>query len=142
MDLICCLNVLDRCSDPFEILAEIHRALSPKGRAVIALVLPYNHYVETSKLNTSLYIDDFIVSHCPCFLLHTDETHLPLKPLLSHWTEAISLPFDQEARCFFEELEGMGFRIEAWTKAPYLCEGDLRQSFYWLVDVVVILSKR
>lgn len=49
MDLICCLNVLDRCSDPFEILAEIHRALSPKGRAVIALVLPYNHYVETSK---------------------------------------------------------------------------------------------
>lgn len=49
MDLICCLNVLDRCSDPFELLAEIHRALSPKGRAIIALVLPYNHYVETSK---------------------------------------------------------------------------------------------
>lgn len=36
----------------------------------------------------------------------------------------------------------MGFAIEAWTKAPYLCQGDMRQSFYWLIDVVVVLSKR
>lgn len=43
---------------------------------------------------------------------------------------------------FFEQLETMGFCVEAWTKAPYLCEGDLRQSFYWLVDVVVVLSKK
>lgn len=75
-------------------------------------------------------------------ILNTDTSHLPIKPLLPHWLEAISLPFDQEARCFFDELELMGFRVEAWTKAPYLCEGDLRQSFYWLIDVVVILSKK
>ncbi|XP_031620489.1 methyltransferase-like protein 9 [Contarinia nasturtii] len=118
IDLVCCLNVLDRCADPHQILRDIHRALSPEGRAVIALVLPYSHYVET---NTS---------------------HLPIKPLLPHWLEAISLPFDQEAKCFFDQLETMGFCIEAWTKAPYLCEGDLRQSFYWLVDVVVVLSKK
>lgn len=49
IDLICCLNVLDRCADPYQILTEIHRALAPNGRAVIALVLPYTHYVETSK---------------------------------------------------------------------------------------------
>lgn len=49
IDLVCCLNVLDRCADPHQILNEIHRALSPDGRAVIALVLPYSHYVETSK---------------------------------------------------------------------------------------------
>lgn len=49
IDLVCCLNVLDRCADPYQILSEIHRALSPDGRAVIALVLPYTHYVETSK---------------------------------------------------------------------------------------------
>lgn len=56
--------------------------------------------------------------------------------------DAKSMPFDQEAKCFFDQLELMGFNIEAWTKAPYLCEGDLRQSFYWLVDVVVVLSKK
>lgn len=51
IDLVCCLNVLDRCADPHQILEDIHRALSPDGRAVIALVLPYSHYVETSKSN-------------------------------------------------------------------------------------------
>lgn len=75
------------------------------------------------------------------FFLLADTSHLPIKPLLPGWPNCHSLPFDQEANLFFEQLELMGFKIEAWTKAPYLCEGDLRQSFYWLVDVVVILSK-
>lgn len=71
IDLVCCFNVLDRCADPHQILQvwlnqkkvfclylmikclknlqDIHHALSPDGRAVIALVLPYSHYVETSQ---------------------------------------------------------------------------------------------
>lgn len=49
IDLISCLNVLDRCADPHQILEDIHRALAPNGRVIIALVLPYSHYVETSK---------------------------------------------------------------------------------------------
>lgn len=73
----------------------------------------------------------------------TDYNHLPIKPLLPHWSQhSRSLPFDVEATAFFEMLEQMGFHIEAWTKAPYLCEGDLRQSFYWLIDVIVVVSKR
>lgn len=71
-----------------------------------------------------------------------DATHLPLKPLLPHWPHKTNLSFDYEANSFFEQLELMGFNIEAWTRAPYLCQGDLRQSFYWLVDVVAVLSKK
>lgn len=57
IDLICCLNVLDRCADPYQILTEIHRALAHDGRAVIALVLPYTHYVETSKtIHSYIYL--------------------------------------------------------------------------------------
>lgn len=56
VDLISCLNVLDRCADPHQILSDIHRALSPNGRAVIALVLPYSHYVETSKFQADFVI--------------------------------------------------------------------------------------
>lgn len=68
---------------------------------------------------------------------------MPLRSLLPHWPSTTrSLSFDAEATAFFEQLELMGFAIEAWTKAPYLCQGDMRQSFYWLIDVVVVLSKR
>lgn len=56
IDLISCLNVLDRCADPHQILCDIHRALSPNGRVVIALVLPYSHYVETSKFCVTLFL--------------------------------------------------------------------------------------
>lgn len=66
---------------------------------------------------------------------------MPLKPLLPHWPGQGRLPFETEAEIFLEQLELMGFVVESWTKAPYLCEGDLRQSFYWLVDLVVVLSK-
>lgn len=68
---------------------------------------------------------------------------MPLRTLLPHWPSSTQrLRFDAEAQSFFEQLEQMGFNIESWTKAPYLCEGDMRQSFYWLLDVVVVLSKR
>lgn len=49
--LISCLNVLDRCSDPHQILEDIYKALAPNGRVIIALVLPYNHFVEASKFS-------------------------------------------------------------------------------------------
>lgn len=49
VDLVTCLNVLDRCADPIQMLRDIHSILSPTGRAIFALVLPYSHYVETSK---------------------------------------------------------------------------------------------
>lgn len=67
---------------------------------------------------------------------------MPIKPLLPHWPSKHDLPFEFEVNSFFEQLELMGFNIESWTRAPYLCQGDLRQSFYWLLDVVVILSKK
>lgn len=117
--LISCLNVLDRCIDPYQLLQDMYDVLAPNGRIVIALVLPYVHYVE---FNSS---------------------HMPLRPLLPHWPEkSRKYSFEAEATLFFDILEDLGFKIEAWTKAPYLCEGDLRQSFYWLVDLVVVLSKK
>lgn len=117
--LVACLNVLDRCIDPYELLQDIYNVLAPNGRAILALVLPYVHYVE---FNTS---------------------HLPIRPLMAHWpNKAKQFSFEAEAVMFFEILENHGFKVESWTKAPYLCEGDLRQSFYWLIDLVVVLSKK
>ena len=33
-----------------------------------------------------------------------------------------------------------GFQVEAFSRVPYLCEGDLRHSFYVLNDAVFVLK--
>lgn len=67
IDLISCLNVLDRCAEPHQILADIHRSLSPHGRAIVALVLPYSHYVETSSFRCDCrYSIYYFETSCAC----------------------------------------------------------------------------
>lgn len=49
-DVITCLNLLDRCDRPLSLLQELKASLNPGGRVVVALVLPFNPYVEIGKL--------------------------------------------------------------------------------------------
>ncbi|KAI7796872.1 putative methyltransferase-like protein 9 [Triplophysa rosa] len=50
-DLISCLNLLDRCDEPFKLLSEIKKSLVPgTGRLILAAVLPFQPYVETGKM--------------------------------------------------------------------------------------------
>lgn len=51
-DLVSCLNLLDRCSRPLDLLRQIRSSLVPiTGRALIAVVYPFIGYVEDSKYN-------------------------------------------------------------------------------------------
>lgn len=50
-DLIGCLNLLDRCDKPMTILQSIKRILKQgTGKAIVAVVLPFEPYVELSKI--------------------------------------------------------------------------------------------
>ena len=46
-DVICCLNLLDRCETPATIMHDIHRSLVPGGVTIVAIVLPFKPFVET-----------------------------------------------------------------------------------------------
>lgn len=49
--------------------------------------------------------------------------------------------FETQLVSFVEEvLHPNGFAVESWSKVPYLCEGDLKQSYYWLDDVIFVLK--
>lgn len=37
-------------------------------------------------------------------------------------------------------LEPGGFRVERFSRLPYLCEGDMEHSYYVLDDIVFVLS--
>ena len=49
-DIISCLNVLDRCDCPLTMLRHIHDRLQPGGLLVLALVLPYEPFVERGEI--------------------------------------------------------------------------------------------
>lgn len=62
IQLISCLNVLDRCADPHQIMTDIYETLAPNGRAIVALVLPYSHYVESSKITNTVSKSFYLIN--------------------------------------------------------------------------------
>ena len=58
------------------------------------------------------------------------------------------LPVDDDGVTFEAQVSSViehvlrpaGFRVLAFTRLPYLCEGDLEHSFYTLDDAVFVLA--
>ncbi|XP_033754850.1 methyltransferase-like protein 9 [Pecten maximus] len=112
-DLIGCLNLLDRCDKPVTILHTIRKSLTPSGRAIVAVVLPFHPYVEQGS---------------------TD--HKPTENIMIHGNT-----FEDQCKSFIESVfEPAGFEVEKFSRLPYLCEGDMHQSFYMLQDAVFVLK--
>nr|CAD7198015.1 unnamed protein product [Timema douglasi] len=112
-DVISCLNLLDRCDRPLSLLQDLRAALKPGGKVLVALVLPFNPYVEIGW-----------------------EGHRP-----SEWLPIQGDNFEQQVTSVMADVfEPAGFAVERWARVPYLCEGDLNQAFYWLDDAVFVLS--
>ena len=112
-DVITCLNVLDRCEKPLSLLKNIREHLNPEqGRVLIGLVLPFKPYFE--------YNND----HHPNESLHI-KGHLAEEQI----NEFISNVF-----------QPLGFRLKKLSRLPYLCEGDMERSYYFLSDYIFVLE--
>lgn len=112
-DVITCLNVLDRCEKPLTLLKTIREHLNPDhGRLVIALVLPFKPYCE---YNNDHHPNEFI----------RVESRLAEEQI----NELIQTVF-----------QPLGFYLRKLTRLPYLCEGDLEQSYYYLSDYIFVLG--
>lgn len=119
-DLISCLNLLDRCDKPLTILNQMISRLKPDGRIMMALVLPISQYVESGRPG------------------HLSDDHRPSEIL-----NVTGDTFEQQLLSLERNiLTPAGLEIVKWTRLPYLCEGDLDLSFYWLHDVVMLLRRR
>ncbi|TKC46565.1 hypothetical protein EI555_001854, partial [Monodon monoceros] len=112
-DVISCLNLLDRCDQPLTLLKDIRSVLEPtRGRVILALVLPFHPYVENGG--------------------KWDKPSEILEIKGQNWEEQVnSLP---------EVFRKAGFVIEAFTRLPYLCEGDMYNDYYVLDDAVFVLK--
>ncbi|XP_027195030.2 protein-L-histidine N-pros-methyltransferase [Dermatophagoides pteronyssinus] len=112
-DMISCLNVLDRCDRPLEMLSQIRQCLQHSGgHLLLAIVLPLVQYVE-SKRN------------------HQPEQRLPVE----------GTTFEQQVQSFFHNvLVPAGFELICWTKLPYLSEGNIDLTYFWLIDAIFLLK--
>jgi SAM-dependent methyltransferase len=114
-DAISLLNVLDRCASPLSLLASVRKALTPRGRLILALVVPYRPFFFSGRSTPS-----------------------PIRPLPLTDT----LEFEVAARRVCDSvLEPAGFIVESLARAPYLSWGDSRVAIYEL-DALVIVARR
>ncbi|GAB6030663.1 hypothetical protein CHUAL_007519 [Chamberlinius hualienensis] len=115
-DLISCLNVLDRCNTPITLLKLMMAKVNPDGGLILlAFVTPFQPYVEFGHNGTNLPIERMNVT---------------------------GVKFEEQVNTFYENvLKPLNLEIVRWTKLPYLCEGNLHQSFYWLTDAVFIIRQ-
>lgn len=112
-DVITCLNVLDRCRKPLSLLKKIREHLHPEhGRLVIGLVLPVKQYFEYN------------------------DNHRPDESLRIHG----DYPEEQINDLLTRIFRPLGFQLKKFTRLPYLCEGDLERSYYFLFDYLFVFE--
>ena len=110
-DLISCLNLLDRCDNPIDIIETIKKALKPDGLLLLGLVLPFNPFVEIRK------------------------SREPKQSL-----DISGAEFADQVESVVAILQNFGFNLLSWTRVPYLCEGDALHSIYILDDAVFVFK--
>jgi SAM-dependent methyltransferase len=113
-DLVTCLNVLDRTSQPRQLLRRMHQHLEPGGRLLLALALPYNP-----------------------FFFRGNTTPEPLERLAcaeTGWEEAVNSLVERE-------LEPLGFSVLSVSRTPYLSFGDSDSGLYELDDALLLCQK-
>lgn len=142
-DVISCLNLLDRCETPITLLKSIKEALVPNGLLVVALVLPFKSFYEYNRDNrpvedlfdvrySAQISNELYEEHCMAMTNQTAQCAQPVKPinpLLSQISYLVNYVF-----------KPIGFELVKYTKLPYLCEGNLSQSYFFMNDYVFVFK--
>ncbi len=113
-DFISCLNVLDRCDSPLSMLRQITENLRLGGVLVIALVHPYEPFVERH-MSQSRPSEELPISN-------------------ESWERGVSSLWENV-------LRPLGYAPLAISRVPYMCEGDFNQGYYTLDDALLVLKK-
>ncbi|EAL66926.2 hypothetical protein DDB_G0281259 [Dictyostelium discoideum AX4] len=112
-DIVSCLNVLDRCEKPISLLNTIKKFLKPNGKLILAVVFPFNPYVEFGGIDNS-----------PIETINLDQE--TLSEYVDSFNKQVFIPNN--------------FEIDSFTVGPYISEGDALYQNYVLTDVIFVLK--
>ena len=149
-DLISVLNLLDRCDTPITLLKKIKNALKPNGILVVALVLPFKPYVEYNADNKpkECIFDESLVRDDTATQDEANACTNTLQPVIHNSEEANcsgairrKKKTNQQIDSLIERVfKPLGFALQRFSKLPYLCEGNLVQSYYFMTDYVFVFK--
>ncbi|CAF0857850.1 unnamed protein product, partial [Brachionus calyciflorus] len=130
-DAISVLNLLDRCDKPLTILQNIKNSLVKNGLLIVAIVLPFKPFVEYNNDNQqkeSLF-NFTVINQQPVQtgqFCHKNECKKfnRVNAQINYLIESVFAP--------------IGFDLVKFTRLPYLCEGNLAQSYYYMIDYVFV----
>tara|TARA_B110000208_G_scaffold179351_1_gene228092 strand:- start:1745 stop:2734 length:990 start_codon:yes stop_codon:yes gene_type:complete len=109
-DVVTLLNLLDRCSQPRALLTAAKTLLAPDGVLLIAVVLPFEPFVERG----------------PCKLRPAERL-----PILARDFEGAV------AEIVRDVLAPAGLAARVVSRVPYLCKGDMTSKYYVISDAIV-----
>lgn len=113
-----CLNVLDRCEDPMEILDYIiARMRGTSSKLILALALPWRPIRTERPIKFSYEIL---------------QTKLPSK----------RFSFEQWLRLWIHYLEKLELEIITLSRVPYLSQGNGIRPYFVLHDAIIVLQHK
>lgn len=119
-DVVSCMNLLDRCDFPAEMLRDAARlARRGTGRVLLAVVLPFSEFVEEGAGRRA------------------PRGALPMRG--ARCSDGVSLEASLTA-LVERVLIPLGLEVERLSRVPYLCRGDSVQPFYVLSDALLVLK--
>ncbi len=141
-DVISCLNLLDRCENPITFLKKMKNALKPDGRLVVALVLPFKPYVEYNKEHRPKeFLFDFNLNHVQNESSYRIVNQVPTCSSQTCPSKVGMNKLNQQISYLIEHVfEPIGFDLVKFSKLPYLCEGNLEQAYYFMMDYVFVFK--
>lgn len=118
--MVSVLNVLDRCSRPLTLLKDVYSVLKPGGYLLIALVYPFNPWVEVYKYSQRQWVRP-----------DPEENLMEALGYARSWEEYVEAVVEILIR-------PCGFAVVRFGRVPYLSEcGDI---ILWNADQKVVVS--
>jgi hypothetical protein len=94
--------------------------------------------------NTTVYLETHISSYKPsidCEIHFTGQDSKKHDPL--EYLPIEGERYEEEVNNFIEKvLKPNQWEVVRWTRLPYLCEGGIKQAYYWLDDAVFVIRPK
>lgn len=130
-DMVSILNVLDRCSMPISLLKQAKKWMIPTtGLLLLAVVFPFEPFAQGScgeQLTPKENIADWMIQK--------------IDPQDEEYEDSGNMDFETSVQRFVHYvLKPLELKVLCVSRVPYLCKGDIFQTYYVLDNAIFLCT--